>query len=192
MSTKFESGPIALRAFEAEDTDALARYLNHPHLRGRRYIPWRFPAVTPLSAAQLEELVTTWQKMDKNLHLAVINQLEDVLIGHVVADWSWDALSPDIAVAIAPEYQRLGFGSLALEMILEYLFTETPAHCVHADWVAEWNQPALDFLAASGFQHAGRARWAGLHEGRPVDMIAADLLRREWLERQRRGHGSAR
>jgi RimJ/RimL family protein N-acetyltransferase len=180
VTDRFSSKRIRLRAFHAADASDLVGYLNHPDLEGRRYIPWKYPHTLPLSTTHVEGILSQWSEAEKGLTLAVCLLPESVLIGHLCLDWGWDAHSPSIALVIAPEHHRLGYGSEALQLGLKYLFEETPAHNVSADWVADWNIPAQAFLQKHSFQKAGRARWAGLRHQQPYDMIAWDILRTEW------------
>lgn len=192
MTSSFQDEKIYLRMFSDADAPVLERYLNHPEMSGRRYIPWRFPGIAPLSSKHVEAILKEWSESEKGFCLAVVTQAHQEVVGHIQADWGWDAHSPHVSVAIAPEHQKQGFGTRALTLVLRYLFEETPAHNLGADWVAEWNQPALNFLNKNGFAQCGTARWVGMHAGRPFNMIVHDLLRREWLARQGRPHASGK
>ncbi len=192
MEFSFSQANIRLRPFEPEDAPALQLILNHPGLVGRRYIPWDFPHLAPLSRQQVDGVLKKWAERENGMRLAVIQQTEqrlqtgqrqqpeDQLVGHMVLDWGWDPHSPSIALAISPEHQRQGIGSMTLEIGLRYLFEYTPAHNVSADWVADWNTPARSFLAKHGFMKSGEPRWVGMRAGQPFNMIAMDLLRLEW------------
>jgi RimJ/RimL family protein N-acetyltransferase len=179
----FRNAKVVLRAFEPEDAPALHAYLSRPELVGRRYLPWKFPDLAPLAHKQAEEIYAHWIGQEKALNLAVTDAVTSDLIGHAYADWGWDPHAPDLAVVIDPPFQRLGYGSAALALLLQYLFEHTPAHNLSA-WIADWNQPALDFAARHGFQAAGRLRWAGLRQGQPFDFVILDLLRPEWAAAQ--------
>lgn len=178
-SSIFESERIALRPFEPEDLPALGHYLNQPDLAGRRYIPWAFPELAPLSQAQVQGILQKWSEAENALNLAVTRLDTQELIGHAECDWDWDPHCPSTSAVIAPAYQRQGYGSEALGLLLRYLFEYTPAHVV-ACWIADWNQPALQLAAHHGFQAAGRMRRAGIRQGRAFDVIITDLLRSEW------------
>lgn len=180
MMFSFQGESVRLRAFAESDRSRLGEYLNHPELSGRRYIPWQFSQTAPLSAVQIENLLKRYLEPENGLQLAVEYLPEQALVGHASLDWGWDAHSPSLSLAIAPDYQRQGLGTQTLQILLRYLFEETPAHNVGADWVCDWNQAALSFLEKNGFQRSGVVRWAGMHAGRPMNMITFDLLRREW------------
>lgn len=183
MAFSFQGESVKLRAFEETDQALLGEYLNHPDLSGRRYISWRFSQVAPLSSAQINELFKSLQEAENGLRLAVEYLPEGRLVGHATLDWGWDAHSPSLSLVIAPSHQRQGLGTQTLQILLRYLFDETPAHNVSAGWVAEWNRPALNFLRKNGFQQNGLVRWVGMHAGQPLNMVTFDLLRREWSAR---------
>lgn len=179
MRQGFEGETVVLRPFEPADCPAVHDYLNSPELEGRRYIPWDFPWTTPLSRAQAEAIVQKWAGAEKALCLAVIQQDEDLLIGHAECDWDWDPHCPSISTVIAPHHQRRGYGSEVIRLLLQHLFDSTPAHSVGC-WIADWNEPALHYAQSHGFQIGGRMRRAGIRRGAFYDMIVADILRPEW------------
>jgi RimJ/RimL family protein N-acetyltransferase len=174
---------VKLRPFEAQDAPHLEQYLNHPAISGRRYLPWKYPETAPLSMEVVNQIINDWQAFEQGFHLAVISSPADRIVGHVNVDWGWDAHCPSVSLVISPEYQRQRFGSSTLNIVLHYLFSETPAHTVGSEWVADWNEPAKRFLLKNGFTLNGTIRWAGMHGGKPFDMHAADILRREWQTR---------
>lgn len=181
-SFPFDGTTVLLRAFETDDAPMLQDYLNHPALAGRRYIPWRFSEVAPLSRKQVDEIIQKWLEEEKALNLAVVQRESDTLIGHCQCDWRWDPHSASVAVVISPEHQRQGFGSKVFELLLRYLFKHTPAHNVSV-WIADWNHPARQFVARHGLQEIGGMRRVGLRQGRYYDLVVADILRPEWQAR---------
>lgn len=191
-STMFQSERLSLRAFEPPDVDGLHAMFNHPSLAGRRYLPWGFPGELPLSRQQVEKAVEKWSGEERGAHLAVTLKESGDLIGHAGMGWGWDPHCPDVVLVIDPAHQRQGFGSETLDTLLRYLFENTPAHNVSA-WMADWNQAARAFTQKHGFQECGRWRRDGLRQGKYYDTVQVDLLRPEWLARQREvGHGAGR
>lgn len=184
MSGLFEGDRVRLRPFEPGDAAALLAYLNRPEMTGRRYVPWDFPDLAPLSRAQADAIVQKWLGADKGVRLAVVPAEADTLIGHIEGDWDWDPLCPSASVAIDPGYQRRGYGSEAMRLLLRYLFEWTPAHTVGC-WIADWNDAGLQFSMRLGFQSQGRMRRVGVRQGRSFDVIVSDLLRSEWAARGR-------
>jgi aminoglycoside 6'-N-acetyltransferase len=177
----FETGSLTLRPFEPDDAPLLGDYLNHPELAGRRYIPWAFPELAPLSQQQVSAIVSKWSEAEKSLILAVVHKETGDLLGHAECDWGWDPHCPSVSVVIAPAHQRQGYGSAAQRLLLRYLFEQMPAHLVSC-WIADWNQAGLRFAAYHGFQGAGRMRRAGMRHGHYFDMVVTYLLRSDWQQ----------
>lgn len=180
---------ISLRALEPSDIPALQVTLNRPELAGRRYVPDGISDFAPLSARQVESIVERWQKEDESWTLAVVDTPSGNLAGYVRADWEWDPHCPSVCVVIAPERQRQGLGSAALDAALAFLFEETPAHVV-SGWASSWNESALGFALRNGFREAGRRPRGGVHRGAYFSEVAFDLLRVEWKARKGGRHAT--
>ena len=176
---QFSTPLLEFKPFTKEDLPALHGYLNLPELSGRRYLPRGFPEELPLSSEQVEKIWEKWGEKKNGFVYAVIHQESRELIGHVEADWGWDAISPGISIVITPGYQRSGCGSEALKLMLSYLFNNTVAHNV-SSWMAEWNTPARAFAAKHGFQEVGLEHCIGERKGEYYGEFTVDLLRPEW------------
>ena len=186
MSYPFETERVALRAFEPEDLDVLHSYLNHPKLVRCRYIPWQFPAEAPLSKRQVEGILKAWADGERQFHLAITRREDGALIGHVNANWRWDPHCPGLDLVISPNFQRQGYGSEVLSLMLDYFFNNTPAHNISSG-APSWDQPALNFAAKHGFTKNGRFRRTGFKDGVYADWIGIDILRPEWVARSQKG-----
>jgi RimJ/RimL family protein N-acetyltransferase len=172
---------IRLRAFEAEDVQALHTGLNHPDLAGRRYLPWGFSNDFPLSKKQVEGILEKWSEQEKAIQLAVELFESRELVGSVEYEWEWDPHCPFASVLIFPPHQRQGYGTEAARLLLRYVFENTPAHNISV-WMSDWNQAAQTFAQKLGFQVCGRFRRDSLHNGAYSDGILMDLLRPEWIK----------
>ncbi|MHA2226416.1 MAG: GNAT family N-acetyltransferase [Candidatus Hodarchaeales archaeon] len=175
----FQGKNIELRAFEAEDIPRLYEYLNHPLLSGRRYIPWEFSDLHPLSKKKCEAIYQKWSELKKGFTLGIYLNESNELIGHVVCDWEWDTHSTSLAVLISPSYQRKRYGSEALSLLFSYLYGYTPAYNVNC-WIADWNNEGRAFAQNHGFSESGRMRRVGTRQGKYYDMVLMDILRDEW------------
>ena len=175
----FQTQEIKLRPFEVEDVPALKAYLNHPMLGGRRYIPRGFPGEVPLSTSQVEAIIDKWGKEKREAHLGIELSDRGELIGHVEFEWSWDPMAPWLSVVVARPYQRHGYGTQAAQLVIEYLFKNTPAHSI-SGWMAAWNQAGRSFSKKLGFMESGRPRREGFREGAYFDGILVDMLRSEY------------
>lgn len=177
---QFQGERVILRAFEPQDLSALHTYLHHPDLAGRRYLPWGFPDDAPLSKKQVESVLEKWGKQEEGFNLAVALRAEKNVIGHTGCDWGWDPHCPDVTLVIAPQQQKHGYGSEVMQILLRYLYEQTPAHNVSV-WMADWNQPAHQFALKHGFRECGKWRRAGLRHGAFFNVFQMDILRTEWL-----------
>lgn len=180
---KFSNGAITLRRFTPEDAPDLHSYLNHPGLAGCRYIDWDIEDTLPLSQTQVGKLIEKWNEKEHGFCYAIARTgPEPILIGHAEANWDWDPHSPNCSVVISPEYQRQGYGSQVLALLLDYLYGFTIAHNI-SNWIAEWNTPALLFAEKNGFKRVGLIRRDNFQHGKFVNAVVVDILRPEWKER---------
>jgi RimJ/RimL family protein N-acetyltransferase len=179
----FEAERVALHAFEPEDLPVLHAYLNRPELVNRRYLPGGFPDAAPLSRKQVEGIIAQWAEEKNGFHLAVVLRASQALVGHADCEWGWDPHSPFVSVLIAPAHQHHHYASEALDMILRFLFENTPAHNVSGTF-ADWNTPAREFARRFGFSESGRWRRSGLYQGEYYDTVLVDILRPEWIKRK--------
>jgi len=175
----FQTEQIKLRPFEPEDLPALKAYLNHPKLGGRRYLPRGFPDDVPLSMSQVEALTKKWGEETREAHLGIELTDKNELIGHAEFEWSWDPMAPWMSIVIARPYQRQGHGTQVAQLIMEYLFENTPAFSI-SGWMASWNQAGRSFSEKLGFKESGRTRREGFREGAYYDGILVDILRPEY------------
>jgi RimJ/RimL family protein N-acetyltransferase len=185
----FESARLALKPFEPEDLPALYALVNQPELAGRRYLLEGHPDVFPLSKRQVEDIYEKWRQQEKGAHLAAVQLSDQALVGYAECDWDWDPHCPFLSVVIDPERQRLGYGSEVVQLLLRYLFLNTPAHNV-SGWMAEWNQAARTFALKNGFLETGRSRREGLRDGAYFDAVLVDILRPEWMEKEGSRHAA--
>jgi len=173
----FHGQRIVLRPLSASDAGAVALYVNEPSLYGNRQL--EHDPLGPLSSTRIETLVGD-ANGDHSLGLAV--EALGRLVGHVTADWWWDAMTPRVGVVISPGEQRKGYGAEAVTLLLDYLFATTVAEAAHA-WIPDFSASGVAFAKTLGFQAAGRMRRTGLRDGVWFDTLAFDLLRSEWGDR---------
>jgi RimJ/RimL family protein N-acetyltransferase len=189
MSNYFAGVKIDLRQFEPDDQAELARIVNHPLFRGRRYIPWGFPDELDLTPQQIEAVLKQWIEAKNELHLAIIDKAAGRLAGYVEFSAEWDPHTPSVSVVVMPDFQSRHVGTEAVSLVIQYCFATTPAHCITC-WVAGWNEAGLSFARSLGFKDAGCMRRAGIREGKYFDTRILDLLRPEWNQRHGGSYGA--
>lgn len=80
-----------------------------------------------------------------------------------------------------PEFWGKGYGTEAMNLILQYVFMELNLQRVSLD-VFEYNPRAIRSYEKAGFSHEGRLRGALLREGKRWDLLYMGILRDEWLK----------
>ena len=155
----------------------MVAHLRHPRLSGLTGVDG--DGSTPPSPDRLSDAVEKWC----NERTGSTQVLEDggVIVGHVRIGWWWDALTPWVEVVVAPERRNRGLGTEAARWALTHLFTNTPAHVVHAS-TPDWNQAGIRFAERLGFERAGAMRRTGIREGGYTDTVELELLRSRWEE----------
>lgn len=78
--------------------------------------------------------------------------------------------------------KRQGYTTEALEVILQYGFTELGLHRIEA-LAAGWNTPSIKLLQRYGFIHEGTLREHYCYEGKWEDSEIWGLLAKEWAAR---------
>lgn len=78
-----------------------------------------------------------------------------------------------------PQYWGQGYGTEAMQLLLEYGFTVLDLHRLSLN-VFDYNQRAIRSYQKAGFQVEGRLREALNRDGRRWDMLYMGILRDEW------------
>ena len=111
------------------------------------------------------------------IHAAADNQL----LGDIVIDVTqWNARDSFVGIGIGPrDFWGKGFGTEAMQLILQYAFTELNLRRVTLT-VFEYNQRAIRSYEKVGFRHEGRQRERILREGKRWDILYMGILREDW------------
>jgi RimJ/RimL family protein N-acetyltransferase len=86
---------------------------------------------------------------------------------------------PAIGIALLPEHRGRGFGTLAQQLVVRYLFESTDAQRVQSDTAVD-NPAEQRALEKAGFVREGVVRQAEWRDGRYHDHILYSVLRSEW------------
>ena len=93
-----------------------------------------------------------------------------------------DQVNRNAAVGICigeREYCGKGYGTEAMNLILDYAFNSLNLHSVHL-WAVESNERAVKSYGKCGFRYAGRRRDAVTILGKTFDSVYMDILDREF------------
>jgi RimJ/RimL family protein N-acetyltransferase len=90
-----------------------------------------------------------------------------------------DAGVGDLAYWDAPEYQRAGYGTAAVDALVRYGFDERRLHRISA-FVLDGNDASRGLLERLGFTHEGVRRGQTFEDGERLGGHVYGLLDREW------------
>ena len=105
---------------------------------------------------------------------------EDQLIGIAGVGVDWMHRTANMGVSIGdPEYWGKGYGSDAIQLILNYAFSELNIYRVGISTIA-YNERAARAYEKAGFRHEGAWRRAIERQGERFDVVQFGILREEW------------
>jgi RimJ/RimL family protein N-acetyltransferase len=87
--------------------------------------------------------------------------------------------STEIGIEIMQEYQGKGYGSEAIQWIVDWAFERLGLHRVQVRAFG-WNARAVELYKRLGFKEEGRWREALWHEGKWWDDVQLSILEDEW------------
>lgn len=186
------SSRLVYRGLEPKDEDFIFEMYQEPG----GYLGVFSHAPSPMKKQNATDFRT--QMLDKCLVAAVIclpasakknddgTKANPVPIGHI-------SLSPvdptmahhrhcDIAVGISPEYRDKGYGTEAIQWILEWGFQRVNLHSIGLG-TSSWNERALHVYDKIGFKVEGRRREHRWFNGKYYDYIELGMLKGEWIEK---------
>lgn len=114
----------------------------------------------------------------------IIERLEDdTSMGWVtVSIRSWEHLIAEIGYSLAEPYHRRGYGTEAVELVLQKVFVEAHMYRVEAKCSVS-NTASYRLLEKMGFHREGILRGYFVIQGRRVDHYLYSLLRSEYFEK---------
>lgn len=178
---RIDGDRILLRPPREEDIDDLYQHARDPGLR--QYMR-DFP--DPYRREHAEEFVERVRiQMAQGERLTfgiILQEAERPLIGVIgVSDLDLEHdRNGSVGYWVAKPYWRQGFATEALDLVLEFCFTELDLVRVWAR-VLEPNTASAELLEKVGFKREGRLRNHLYHEGDWVDDLRYGLLRNEYV-----------
>lgn len=94
----------------------------------------------------------------------------------------WNNGTAVLSIGIGDSEDRgKGYGTEALNLLLQYAFLELNLHRIGLD-VISYNDPAIQSYIKAGFKEEGRIREAVFREGKRYDRIYMGIFKRDWYE----------
>jgi RimJ/RimL family protein N-acetyltransferase len=136
-----------------DDMECIYRWFSDPEfLKFYDYIP-----PVPLTKEQVDKLLNDYEKNEESIVFAIrLKESKEIIGGK-------------------------GYGSEALDMLLEYGFNEFNFHRIQLN-VLEFNHSAIALYEKAGFVKEGLFREFVLRDKKRYDLILYGLLRNEWQE----------
>lgn len=174
---------MVLKGLELSDVDELMKYWNNPELQ-------QFLS-KPRSASRDEEvnwIRTTWERRRKGeayiFGIFLIDK--DQYIGNIeLCIISNIARRGTLGIVIFnPNYWGKGFGTEAINLILDYGYSVLNLHTIELE-VFAFNKRALKCYRKVGFIEIGRKREAHFINGIYHDVIQMDILAKEFANKMK-------
>jgi diamine N-acetyltransferase len=146
---------ITLRALEPTDLDALYKWENDTTL-------WEVgSSISPYSRKQLWEYINNYDGdifSAHQLRMMIINNATDEVIGTIdIYDFDATNRRAAIGVLIDHDQARKGYGTAAVNLILNYASSALGLHQVYV-YVPIDNKPSIKLFRKCGFKSAGCLR----------------------------------
>ncbi len=137
----------------------------------------------PLGDFSLEAVIKRYAERfssEKIRHFAARRIDDNEFLGRVTYfDLNTRNRSAEIGFLIGPKFQKQGYASEALALLLEYLFNKLNLNKVMAQ-TAEFNEASIALLKKIGFQQDGRLRQHHPLDGRFYDDLLFSILAEEY------------
>ncbi len=171
---------VRLAATRPDEAETLSRWSEDSEYRRLMDTDWARP-----------EPAETFQRQHGSgsnaAYFSLRTLTDDRFIGFVVIHGiEWNNGAGTLSIGIGERgYWGKGYGSDALQLILQYGFRELNLHRIGLD-VHSTNARAIRAYEKAGFTHEGALREAGYRDGTRYDRVLMGMLRPEWEARQQR------
>ena len=164
----FEGRNVNLRKAEKDDVSSVLEWWGNSEYMGD------FQDVMTISRAKMEKV------MLKDTIFFIIEKKDGTKIGHI-GGWMRGRISMEIGFALVPRERGKGYGTEAIRMMVDYLFSERDVVRVQAP-AATGNMASQKALEKAGFSREGLMRKSWHAKGEYIDQYLYSVLREEWKE----------
>lgn len=174
----FHGARVRLTAPRAEDVHTWARWYEDSEFARLFNGRPAYPRSLNRMQSYVDELL---RPADTSFPFAIRLYDDETMIGFVdLDDIHWTHGTAWLGIAIGdPANRRLGYGTEALRLVLNYGFRELNLHRVQLT-VFSYNQPAIRLYERLGFVREGVQREALRRDDQRYDVLLYGLLRHEW------------
>jgi ribosomal-protein-alanine N-acetyltransferase len=163
-----EGRNLNLRRAEKDDVSLVSQWWSNSQYMGE------YQDVLRISEAKLEKV------MLKDTIFFMIEKKDGARIGHI-GGYMHGRISLEIGFALVPSERGKGYGTEAIQMMVDYLFLEKDIVRVQAP-AATGNIASQKALEKAGFLKEGLMRKSWYVKGEYIDQYLYSILREEWKE----------
>ncbi|MGE4073716.1 MAG: GNAT family N-acetyltransferase [Lysobacterales bacterium] len=165
-------GAFALRPLRLGDEGAWHAYLRVPGTTEHT----SFPAVTPEAVRNWVERALAGYAAGGPYRWALVNAA-DILVGTCgFSAWSVPHGHAELVYDLNPEYQHQGLMTQTVAVALQWVWSSTCFHRIHA-YVMTSNRPSIALLERAGFECEGTLKAFRIARGTPRDFHVYARLR---------------
>ena len=157
-----------LRKAEKDDVSLVVEWWGNSQYMGD------YQDIMTISKAKMEKV------MLEDTIFFVVEKKDRTKIGHI-GGWMQGRICMEIGFALVPSERGKGYGTEAIQMMVDYLFLEKDIVRVQAP-AATGNIASQKALEKSGFSKEGLMRKSWLVRGEHMDQYLYSILREEWKE----------
>jgi RimJ/RimL family protein N-acetyltransferase len=178
-----EGKRVKLGPIKREYIDSFLRWFNDPEIT--QYLMAYLPMTRMAEEAWMENL----KDRDDTIRFSIVIPQEDgseKLIGNCgIHNINWKNRVAEVGIVIGEkEYQNKGFGTEAMELLLEYAFNTVNLHRIEL-FTYEYNPRAIKSYIKVGFVEEGRRRQFMYFKGKYYDAIMMGILAEEWNNKKK-------
>ncbi|MBI3255780.1 MAG: GNAT family N-acetyltransferase [Candidatus Andersenbacteria bacterium] len=174
MSTPDKS--VALRGIEQRDVDLCCGWLNSQEIRQhiRVWLP-----VSQLKEKAFIESILIQQLPPRDIVFIILHQDKPVgMVGVHGIQWDWGCGVLGICIG-KQDHRRQKVGSTAYQLLMKYVFEETPLRLLEAEVYAT-NEGSLRLHKSLGFISVGTSEPKALIGGEHVPISTFSMTREHW------------
>jgi RimJ/RimL family protein N-acetyltransferase len=177
-----EGKRIKLGPIKREYIESFLKWFNDPEII-QYLVPYR-----PMTRMAEEEWLENLNNREDSIHLSILIPNEngsETLIGNCgIHKIDWKNRVAEVGIVIGEkEYQNKGYGTEAMEILLDYAFNTVNLNRIEL-YTYTFNERALKSYKKVGFIEEGRKREFFYSKGKYHDSILMGILAKEWNERK--------
>ncbi len=178
-------GPrIKLVPIKREYIESFLKWVNDPEIT-QYLIMYR-----PITRMAEEDWIESLREDNESIHFSIVifheNKLEKLIGNCGLNNINWKDRIAEAGIVIGEkEYHNKGYGTEALNILLEYGFNTVNLNRIEL-LVYEYNTRAIKSYKKVGFVEEGRKRQFIWNDGKYYDALIMSILAKEWEEKNKK------